>query len=263
MAIQQHWSLSQDPFADGAGPFVPIPGHVEAVARLLDRIESGARLGSLFAAPGLGKSGILGEVLHRARHPRRRITRCGGALDGGTLYAELARGLGRRVWEPCNRHASWKALTDAVRLAPAQGLALVLAIDDVHLLLANPADRLDVERLAHLGASTGARVTVLRAGLPTDDPALPDGWDLAVRLAPLSRRETELYLTAKLAAAGRHEPTFTPRAVTRLHALALGVPRGLDHLARLALMAGALRGAEVVTPELVEGVLPECVAALR
>jgi MSHA biogenesis protein MshM len=74
----------------------------------------------------------------------------------------------------------------------------------------------------------------------------------------LTRSDAENYLTAKLASAGRDEPTFTPRAIHRLHLISAGNPRGLDRLASLALMAGALRKLEIVTPEIIDGVALEC-----
>jgi type II secretory pathway predicted ATPase ExeA len=139
-----------------------------------------------------------------------------------------------------------------VRLAGCQGLAVVLAIDDAHVL----DDRRDLERLTTLD---GARVTVLRVGRPTDpDDAVR--WELALRLPPLSRGEAEQYLRAKLEAAGRSGTTFTSRAVARLHALSGGVPRGLERLAGLALAAGAVRGLEIIPPEVVDDVAPECAA---
>ncbi len=102
-------------------------------------------------------------------------------------------------------------------------------------------------------------MTVILAGRERPHPATPsDGWRTRVRLPALLRSETERYIVAKLAAAGRSEPTFTPRAFGSLHALSGGVPRGIDRLASLALMAGAVRGAEVVTPEVVRDVACEC-----
>jgi type II secretory pathway predicted ATPase ExeA len=68
----------------------------------------------------------------------------------------------------------------------------------------------------------------------------------------------ECYLAAKLARAGCTEPLFTPRATTRLHALSGGVPRRIDRLAVLCLIAGAVRGLEAVLPEVVDGVAGEC-----
>ena len=61
-----------------------------------------------------------------------------------------------------------------------------------------------------------------------------------------------------LRAAGRAEPTFTPRALNVLHACSGGVPRGVARLGSLALMAGAVRGLEMITPEIIEGVALEC-----
>jgi type II secretory pathway predicted ATPase ExeA len=72
------------------------------------------------------------------------------------------------------------------------------------------------------------------------------------------RSECERYVTTKLAAAGRDDPAFTPRAFHRLHALTEGIPRRLDRLASLALMAGAIRGLEIIPAEVVEGVSTEC-----
>jgi type II secretory pathway predicted ATPase ExeA len=74
----------------------------------------------------------------------------------------------------------------------------------------------------------------------------------------LTRSDAEAYLNAKLAMAGRPERTFTPRAITGLHAAAAGNPRTLDRLASLGLMAGALRGLEIITPDVIAGVAREC-----
>ena len=74
----------------------------------------------------------------------------------------------------------------------------------------------------------------------------------------MTRSETAHYVSTKLAAAGREREAFLPPAVGRLHALSGGNPRGVDRLATLALMAGAVRGLEVVTPDVVDGVAVEC-----
>jgi hypothetical protein len=80
---------------------------------------------------------------------------------------------------------------------------------------------------------------------------------------PLTRGAAGRYLADKLASAGRDGLTFTPGAITRLHALSGGVPRGLDRLASLSLMAGAMKRLEVIPPEVVEGVTRECIAVGR
>jgi type II secretory pathway predicted ATPase ExeA len=129
--------------------------------------------------------------------------------------------------------------------------------------LTDRSDRLDLERLEHLDPHPQANVTVLlayRTGLDDELPAIhaPAPWELVIRIPALTRSDAATYVTAKLAAAGRPEPAFTPRAISRLHAAAAGNPRTLDRLAALALMVGALRRLEIVTPEIVDGVSQEC-----
>jgi len=264
--VGRHWGLTHDPFADGAGPFVETPVHREAAERLAYLIAAGERLAVLRAPAGLGKSRVLGHALGHSREPGRRIARVAGPLDGAGLFAGLAEGLGARLPAGAGRPAAWKALGDAVRVCRFSGQAVVLAVDDCHLP-DRPADRLDLRRLAQLDPHPATRLTVVLSGRDEDEDGdedddrpgpPPDSWGLAIRLMPLSRAEAGPYLEAKLAAAGRAEVAFTPRAVTRLHARSGGVPRGLDRLASLALMAGALRGLEVITPEVVEGAAGEC-----
>ena len=140
-------------------------------------------------------------------------------------------------------------------MAALQGFQVILAVDDGN----GPPDSStarDLNMLAHRGFGQETRLTVIRVGLPSSEPE--DGWALAIGLLRLTRSQADAYLNAKLAAAGATERVFTPRAVTRLHALSGGVPRGLEQLATLSLMAGAVRRLEVISPDVVDGVAREC-----
>ncbi len=256
---QRHWNLDRDPFDGRRADFAATPTHAEAVARLVHTIESAGRSARLVAGPGLGKSTVLARAIEATRGPTRRFARATSPGDGAGLFASLAAGLGRRVDPDAGRSAAWRALVDSTRLCRWQGVHVVLAVDECQSL-AEAGDRLDLERLDHLDPDPGALLTVIRVGRPSPDPegvATATDWGLAIRLGPLARSEAAGYVAAKLEAAGRPEPTFTPRALTRLHALSGGVPRGLDRLAALALMAGAVRGLEIVPPEVVDAVARE------
>jgi MSHA biogenesis protein MshM len=257
---KRHWKLLRDPFVGSGSPYVPVAPHAEAVARLVDTIETGQRRAVVRAGAGLGKSSVLARALAETRGPWRRTAWLSSPTDGAGLLAGLAEGLGRRVPAGASRGLAWKALDEAVRLCRWQRQRVILAIDDCQHLT-DPADRLDLERLAHLDPHPDTRLTVLQAYRTdeVDDPAtLAAPWELLIRLPALTRSDAEIYLAAKLAAAGRGEPTFTPRAIQRIHLISAGNPRGLDRLASLALMAGALRGLEIVTPDIIEGVAGEC-----
>ena len=256
---KRHWKLAREPFLSGGAPYVPLASHEEAVARLVHTIETGQRLAVVRGEAGLGKSQVLTRALAEARSPSRRVARLSSPSDGAGLLAGLAEGLGVRVPAGSGRSFAWRVLGDAIRLCRWQRLHVVLAIDDCQDLVSS-TDRLDLARLVHLDPHPEARLTILQVFQSSEDgESLPvSPWELAVRLAALTRSDAERYLTAKLTAAGRDEPTFTPRALSRLHQRSAGIPRGLDRLASLALMAGAWRGLEIITPDVIEGIAQEC-----
>lgn len=250
--------IEAGPFAEGAGPFVATPPHAEAVARLVHIAESGDRLGLIRAETGLGKSAVLAEALRRCRHPRCRVVLVSAALGTSALLASLARGIARSPARGPERAEPWEPLLDSLRQAAQQGYRVVLGVDGLD---DNPGT---LVRLSRLGEMTAGTVTVLAVGRPSASDGGPTGldWTLRVNLVPLSRNEAGAYLRRKLSAAGRDEGTFTARAVTRLHALSGGVPRGLDRLALLALAAASASGEAGIGAELVDQVAAECPATV-
>ena len=261
---KQYWGLSVDPFYAPGTPYVATSGHDEAIARLVESIESTQRLTILEAGEGLGKSLIVSLALRETRHPSRRFARVTAPVDGPEMLATLAHGLGASVPPDASRSVAWRALVQGVRLCRLQNLHTVLVVEDAHFLIEN-ADRRDLDRLVHLDSSTGASVTVIQSSLDMGSPLRPvlpfpceARADLAVWLPPLTRSETGRYLNAKLAWAGRAEAAFAPRAIGTVHEIAGGVPRVLNRLGSLALMAGAVRGREIVTPDLLADVASEC-----
>ncbi len=257
--VNRHWGLNRDPFAPGRGPFVETPGAQEAVERLVHVVESGDRRVKLSAPAGSGKSRILAEVAHRLRGPTRRVARVSAAPDLDAVAREFAERLGVRSRTPGEAPHGWRKLAEAVRLCRWQKLGVVLVVDDSQE--AGPG--VDWSRLARIDPHPATRLTLIVSGRASADGEAADPWELAVRLPAMSRTETAHYLECRLVDAGRVGPTFTPRAVTRLHGLTGGLPGGVDRLASLALVGGAVRRLEMISPEVVEGVAAECLPAGR
>jgi len=256
---QHHWGLARDPFAGTESPYVSLPSHDEALARLVHAIEQVQRQVVFGADEGLGKTTVLRRAIVETRSPRRRFALIGSPSAGTPLLGLLAERLGQRVGREPSRHSAWRALARAIRAEALQGFQVVLAIDGWDDRL-DPQVQQDLAALAHLGFDHETPLTVIRvvrtSGDPLAGPAEP--WSLAIGLQRLTRSQVGSYLGAKLAAAGCTEEIFTPRAVTRLHGLSAGVPRGLEQLATLSLMAGAVRGLEVISADVVDGVAQEC-----
>lgn len=249
-----YWKLVHDPFLDRATPFVPTATHAEGVARLVHTIENADRVAEVRGEEGAGKSCILVQALEESRSPLRRHARAVCPVDGPTMLASLARGIGARIPPTPSRTDAWQALVDAVRLCRVQRLHVILTVDGCEGLQASD-DRFDLARLAHIDPHPSARVTIVRVqrlSAAGDHDSLI-GAGLRVNVAPLLRSDVERYVVAKLAAAGRADATFTPRAFNRLHFWTGGNPANINRLASLAMMAAAMRGLEIVTPDVVDG----------
>jgi type II secretory pathway predicted ATPase ExeA len=248
-----HWGLVRDPFAGSDSPYVSLPSHDEAVARLLFSIESSQRWAILAGPAGLGKSAVLRKVRLESQSPRRRFASIVCPPDGELLLSTLAGCLGQRVGQAPSRGGAWRALDRGVRLASLEGCQLVLAIDDCDYPL-DATVRRDIESLAHLGSAANADLSIIliQQNVTGAHSAASDIWSVPICLKRLTRSQAERLLAAKLEQAGRTDRIFTPRAVTRLHALSLGMPRKLEQLALLCLVGGAARGLDVIHPDLVD-----------
>ncbi len=252
-----HWGLSRDPFAEQDSSYVPLRSHQESVARLVHTIETCGRRCVLLAEAGLGKSRVLRRAILEARDPRRRFVAIACPPDGTLLFAKLAERLGDRALRhrEHDRLAAWRALERSIRATAFGKTHIVLAIDDCHQLTTQTV-RSDLDHLIRLGNDAPADLTIIQIARPHPDhpPDLDDSWALSVRLDRLTHSEAEFYLGTKFESAGCKDRIFTPRAITRLHALSEGVPRGIERIATLSLMAAANRGLEAVTPDIVDGV---------
>lgn len=260
----QHWGLTRDPFAELGLPYVALPTHDEAVARLTYAIETCQRWVFVSAAEGLGKTTVLRRALAETRGPRRRCAVVSCPQDGVLLFALFAERLGARVAREPSRLGAWSALQRAIHARSLEGFRLTLVIEDCDSRLPDEARR-DLESLVRLAPNMDVELTFIQVErTELEEERVPvDCWDIAIRLEPLTASQVEQYLVMKLGEAGSRERIFTPRSITRLQSLSLGSPRVLERLATLSLMAGAVRGLEVITPELVDGVAQECWSTRR
>jgi general secretion pathway protein A len=255
---QRHWGLASDPFAELKSPYVPLPSHEEALARLVHAIETAQRQVFFSAEAGLGKTTVVRRAISETRSPRRRMVLMRLPVDRSLLVTQVAERLGQPVGRDLSRTGSWRALERAVRVAALEGFQIVVALDGAEDPFLDDAQH-ELRALAHLGFPEDVQLTVIVVVRMLRDPqeVVTPSWNFAIGLERLTRSQAEDYLTAKLAAAGCPEHLFTPHAITRLHGLSRGVPRGLERLATLTLQAGALHGHEVITPDVVDRVAEE------
>jgi type II secretory pathway predicted ATPase ExeA len=249
--LQAHYGFSRMPF----GTAVPVEAlyasaaHKEAVARLRWLI-SARGLGALTGEVGCGKTVAARAAvagLDSSRHTLIYLPNPQIGVRG--IHSAIAQALGQA---PRFYHATLIPQVEAALAAEAEerNRHVLLAIDESHLLTGEQLEA--VRMLTSHGMDYASPLTILLIGQPTlrrrlrvgDMAALDQRIQLRYHIpAPaLTPGESDGYLRAHLALAGRTDTLFSDDAVRAIHAHARGLPRAINRLAINALLAAYTAG---------------------
>jgi len=257
-----HWGLDEPPFRTHLDPrfFHQSPTHEEALARLHFLVDYRRRLGLLLGPQGSGKS-LLFEIFAgdlRARGlPVASVQLMGvNRLEMMWLLAcELKLSPDGEPTFP----SLWRLVTDRIAEYRYQQLDTVLLFDDADR--AGEDTLAQIARIAQFDCSPDARLTIVMASSPGGvrrlGESLLERTELRIDIEPWSPTDTEDYVRASLARAGRESPLFDAPAIRRLHQLGDGIPRRITQLADLALLAGAGQQLDAIDEATVESVYHE------
>ena len=254
---QSHWGLRETPFRSGLDSqfFHQSPTHEEALARLHFLVEERRRLGLLLGGVGSGKSFLLEVFSEEMRRSGRAVAKLSLlGLEPPEMLWQLAAAMDLCPDWTDRLPLVWRSITDRITEYRYQRLQAVVLFDDADRA-AGPV-LAQVARLAELDPSADSPLTIVVAAregqLDKLGRELLELADLRIDLETWEQADTESYLAASLARAGRQSPVFDRPAVTRLHQLAGGVPRRIARLADLALLAGAGQDLQQIDAKLVE-----------
>lgn len=242
----QYFGLTETPFTNTLNPhwFYQSPGHEEAVARLLYLIEQHRRCGVLLGPSGTGKSLVLQVLLAEARRiPCEVVLVDLLGRSGREMLWETVAGLGLGPDGDESVRTMWRTIEDYLTTNRLVQTPTVMCFDHVDRAGADCLTTL--ERLYHSAAGeTGA--TLILTGRDSRssklNQILSSMADLQVELPPLDRDQTELYVETLLARAGSTRMIFEPAAYDRMFSETRGVPRDINRLCDLALVAGMAEG---------------------
>ena len=257
-----HWGLDETPFRTPLDPrfFHESPTHEEALARLHFLVDYRRRLGLLIGPQGSGKSLLLEVFAGQLRERGLPVAKLGLlGVDRLEMLWLLAGELDLNPGGELSFPRLWRAITDRLTEYRYQQLDTVVLLDDADRA-AKPV-LTEVARLVQFDCSPESRLTIVLAGRPTQAARLGDALleraELRIDVEPWKPDETEEYVRASLARAGRESPVFDTAALERLHQLGEGIPRRIIQLADLALVAGAGRSLERIDADTVESVYRE------
>lgn len=259
-------TYAESPFASGLDikRYFASAAHNETLARLEYLLERRSRVGLLNGPAGSGKSLVLAIAAsdwRKAGHVVANLNAQGLCLHD--VLWQVGCQWKCPVLAQMPEFALWHALSDALAVHRCERRATVLLVDDADQ--ASPEVLSALLRLVHQGDVQQPRLTLVFAtrkplpGEPGRD--LTARAELRLELGAWDVAETRDYLQSHLHGQTPQLPQLDMAATERLHALAQGLPRGLNQLTNLVLLAAASEGLEVVDVATVDKVYRELFVA--
>ncbi|MBN1851675.1 MAG: AAA family ATPase [Pirellulales bacterium] len=239
-----HWGLTESPFSGNrdAQSFYRAPPQEEALARLHFLVDQGQRLGLLCGPRGSGKSLLLDVFANEMRQCGRKV-----AVTSllGRSPCELLWHVAAQIGAPPDRDkdlpALWQSVADRIAENQWQQIHTVLLADDADE--AGPEILATLNRLVQMDPIPGARWTMVLAtathGYKRLGERLIDRSTLRIDLMPWQPQDTIDYIQRTLSAADCEPSIVAKDGLAKLHELAEGIPRRINRLIDLALVAGA------------------------
>jgi type II secretory pathway predicted ATPase ExeA len=237
-----HWGLRTSPFGSEAGVSNANAGFDEALSRIKYLLDQRGRIGLLLGSAGTGKTTLAKRFCEEARKQGSLAALIGGkGCTENAFVSQLARGWLLSLGNDHGSSDEWDRIADRLTELRYELASAVVALDDADLTSAKVLCQ--VERLLHLALNADSQLTiVLVSSLESAGnlgSALLEQVELRIDLSPWSEDETAEHVALRLFHSGSDSPIFTDEAITALHELSGGIPRKVEQIAQLALLAGA------------------------
>jgi general secretion pathway protein A len=269
---EHYWELNGRPFEDDYSPagFFRSSSHEAALLKLRYLVENNLGAGLLCGGSGSGKTAIVSQLRHEIEESiGPMVSLVFPRMAAGELLAYLAAKLGSADDSPARPSVdrSLRHIERSLRALAEQERRPTIAVEEAHLI-----DDVRVFECLHLLLNlrhgAGCPFSLLLVGGTSllgrleRIPQLNDRIAIRGIVAPLSREETERYVTHRLLAAGARRQIFQPAALAALHDRSAGLPRRINQLADLALLVGFADELPTLGADEIHGVAEELPAAL-
>ncbi len=240
---EHYWGLTSAPFANRLGErsIYESPVHEEALARLLYCIEEHKALAILHGPAGCGKSQLLSIVAGQVRRTQRYFALVNSAeVCDREFLNHLDRELRLGGVESDSVSLRWRRLRDFFGSTQEAGLQTVLALDGLEH--AEESVLGTINRLVSLHNQSLADLTIVASFNHGDVSSrlkeLLELADMVIEVKSFERPETESYIHNRLESSGGQKTVFQTDAIDQLQQITRGVPREINRLCELALLAG-------------------------
>jgi type II secretory pathway predicted ATPase ExeA len=246
-----YWGLTCLPFENTPDPrfFYHSSHHVEALARLNYVVQARKGAGVLTGVFGCGKTLLARSLFSQLPASRYRTVYCSNPLMS---EVELLHGVAQKLNVadlPDRRSdvlidALLSSIEQALKDNARDGKETLIIVDEAHAIREEKVLE-ELRLLLNFQEEDRFLLTLILMGQPEFKEMVDRNKPLAQRiymgyhLVALSPAETADYTRYRLSVAGAKQGSlFTPKALERLYEDSGGIPRRINHLADLALLAG-------------------------
>lgn len=255
---ETHWGLADKPFRNTPDPHYLYFSrqHEEALTRILYCILEGQGGVMVSGEVGCGKT-LLSRILIDELSPEKFevASLVHSSLDAIGLLREINRQFG--IEDPAAGKSELLAyLGQCFRAHQKAGRQTVILIDEAQLAIDEETLE-EMRLLLNFQQDRKFAVTLILLGQPElresvkKSPQFVQRLNVRYHIGPLSREESLEYMRHRLAVAGGNHEIFTREAEELIAAASHGIPRRINGIADMALLAGFGQKAPLVDAELV------------
>lgn len=256
------WSWSDAPFSTKPDPrrFFPAISQEESLSRIHFLVDNLRRLGILSGPSGCGKSLLLDVVAKQFGFQNRQVVLTSVmGVDVDEFLWKIAAGMGTNPVITASTRQLWRDIEDVITANRYQCLSTVLLFDDVEeaetdvlgaITRLVQSDNSDASKLSVVLACNSNRTHLLGS-------RIPELCDLRIELDPWSEDEVSDFVRKSLTSAACSSELFTEGALKQLCEATEGVPRRIQQLAQLSLVAAAAQDLDEIDEETLAAVRRE------
>lgn len=261
---EAYWNLKEMPFENTPDPrfFYRSLQHEEALERMSYVIQYKKGGGLLAGVFGCGKTVIAQAILNELNSEKYRYAYINNPL---ITAEELLRSIVRRLKSITlpDKKTEFSAdyflelLEQILFNYNREGKEIVVIIDEAHIIEDAKVFE-ELRLLLNFQLQEKFLLTLLIFGQPELISKINDYQPLEQRIAikchlePLNFEETLAYIIHRLSVAGRLTPIFTEEAIRMIYEYSGGVPRRINRLCDICLLAGFSKSVEMVGKDIVQ-----------
>lgn len=265
----KYWGLNEKPFENTPDPrfLFRSEQHEEGLSRLLYAVREDKGAALLTGVFGCGKTLLSRALIRELGADKYKVVYIGNPLLSYVeLLMTIARGLGVTDLPEKKTEVLTNVVLDSLEKAlqnnRRDGKETVVIIDEAHIITEHKVWE-EIRLLLNFQLDDVFLLTLVLMGQPELKNNIMSNKQLSQRIAiryhlnGFKREETSEYIKYRLKMAGREEPIFNDKALALIHDKSGGIPRRINQICDMCLLAGFGQKLDQIGPEVAQEVVSD------